>query len=142
MPDSEHLRNLDKKRREIVAEIEGVGDFRPGYLSERFRRCGKPNCHCAREGDRGHGPSYSLTLVKDGKTATKIIPAEAVEETKKQMGEYKRFKKLIHDFTEINIRLCDARLVMPQGSSATEEVQKGGSKKRSKRKSGRKSKSS
>jgi hypothetical protein len=140
MPDTEHLRNLDKKRQEIAAELAGVGDFRPGFLSERFRRCGKPNCHCAREGDRGHGPSYSLTRVQDGKTVTKIIPALAVEETKKQMGEYKRFKKLVHDFTEINIRLCDARLAM--GSSETEEAQKRGLKKRSKRKSERKSESS
>lgn len=142
MTDSENIKDLLSKREAIAKELTGVGDFRPDFLVERFRRCGKPNCHCAREGAKGHGPSYSLTRKEHGKTITKIIPASAVPETNQQMAEYKRFKKLVHEFTEVNIRICDTRLLPPQGSSETEEAQKRGSKKPSKRKSGRKLKSS
>jgi len=141
MAESEHIQDLRKKRDAIVTELAGIGDCRPGSLVKRFRRCGKPSCHCAREGAEGHGPSYSLTRAVNGKTVTKIIPADLIEETKRQLAEFQRFKKLVHDFTETNIRVCDAMLTEPEGFSEKEEAQKKGSKKLSKQKSSRKSKS-
>src|SRR5258708_23029237 len=33
-----------------------------------WRRCGKPNCACARPGHRGHGPQWNLTRRVGGKT--------------------------------------------------------------------------
>ena len=54
----------------MYAELSGVGDFRRGTLSAVFRKCGKPNCRCARPGDPGHGPQYNLTRWEGGKTVT------------------------------------------------------------------------
>jgi hypothetical protein len=142
MTESEHIQDLLKKQETIAQDLAGINDFRPGSLVKRFRRCGKPNCHCAQEGDEGHGPSYSLTRAENGKTITKIIPAEAVEGTKEQIAEYRKFKELVNDFTEINIQMCDAKLSAPQGFSETEEAQKKGSKKHLKRKLPGKSKRS
>ena len=42
------LEHLEKKRDEIRKEVAGVGDMRPGSLVERYRRCGKPGCQCAK----------------------------------------------------------------------------------------------
>ena len=47
------------KREQLVASLAHVDDFRPGFLTARFRKCGKPNCHCAQKGAPGHGPSFS-----------------------------------------------------------------------------------
>lgn len=46
------------------AAIEG---FRPGSLVARYRKCGKPTCHCTRESDPGHGPSWPLTRAVKGR---------------------------------------------------------------------------
>ena len=73
------LSELGLRRREIQDQLAGLGDLRPGSLTPRFRKCGKPTCHCAAQGDPGHGPSWSLTWAVEGKTRTRIIPAEAVD---------------------------------------------------------------
>ena len=67
--------------RRSVSATGPLGDLRPGSLVARFRKCGKRNCHCAAEGAPGHGPSWSLTHGVRGKTVTRVIPADAVEET-------------------------------------------------------------
>ena len=91
MPNaSPRVQELTKHRDELKAKIVQVDDFRPGSLMERYRRCGKPTCHCAKEGEAGHGPSWSLTLEVGGKTVTRTIPPDAVETTRQQIAEEKR----------------------------------------------------
>ena len=107
LPDASNLRH---RRRKIQDELSGLGDLRPGSLVPRFRRCGKPNCHCAQEGDPGHGPSWSLTWSHEGKTRTVVVPPEAVEETRAQIAEYRRARDLTRDLIEVSTRLCDVHL--------------------------------
>jgi hypothetical protein len=45
-----------------------------------------------------------------GKTVTRIIPADAVERTREQLAEFRKFRELTRELVEINERLCDARL--------------------------------
>lgn len=104
------IQKLEQQRDELKRQLAAIGDMRQGSLVERYRRCGKQTCHCAREGADGHGPSWSLTRAVEGKTVTRIIPADAVERTRDQMVEFQRFRQLTRDLIEINERLCDARL--------------------------------
>jgi hypothetical protein len=66
------LKTLREKRDQLMAGLAQIGDLRRGSLAGRFRKCGKPNCHCAQEGSPGHGPSYSLTHKTGGKTVTTL----------------------------------------------------------------------
>jgi hypothetical protein len=68
------LQALQDRRDQLAASLAGVEDLRPGFLTARFRKCGKPNCHCAQKDSPGHGPSYSLTHRVGGKTVTQVIP--------------------------------------------------------------------
>jgi hypothetical protein len=111
-----------------------VGDLRPGSLVERYRRCGKSNCHCAGKGAEGHGPSWSLTREVAGKTVTTVIPATAVAQTRQQITEYQRFRTLTRDLIETSEQLCEAHLRTPEAASP-EAVQRGGSKRPSRPKS-------
>jgi hypothetical protein len=43
----------------------------PGAVTEEYRRCGKPNCHCA-DGP-GHGPYYYRRWRKDGRQRWEYI---------------------------------------------------------------------
>ena len=72
---------LVSQRESIKTQIAGLGDLRPGSLTDRFRQCGKPNCRCAKPGRAGHGPSWSLTHSEKGKTVTFVIPADRVPRT-------------------------------------------------------------
>lgn len=126
---------LRERRDQLLTELAAAGDLRPGSLVERYRKCGKPNCHCATEPQGGHGPCWSLTRHVKGKTITRIIPPTAVAETRDQLAEYHRFKELSAELIEVSERLCDARLRAKKATSQTAAAEKGGSRKRSRRKS-------
>lgn len=124
----DHHEALRARRQALKAAISDVGDLRPGQLTARYRRCGKPNCHCATPSDPGHGPSYSLTRAVAGKTVTRIIPAgPAVAQTEAQLAEYRRFRELTHELVEVSEALCEATLERP--TAAADAAKKKGSKK-------------
>ena len=128
MPETpEHIADLNRRRDELKQRLAEIGDMRPGSLTGRYRKCGKPTCHCAQPGSRGHGPSWSLTRHVQGKTVTKIIPATAVEQAQEQLAEYQRFRALNRELVEVSVRLCDAQLSAPAKASPT-EVEKRGSR--------------
>jgi len=107
--------------------------MRPGSLSETYGKCGKPTCHCAKSGSRGHGPSWLLTRTVDGKTVAQRIPSgPAVEQSKQHVAEYKRFRELARELIEISDQICDLRLKDLQGVREIETK-----KKRYRRKSAR-----
>lgn len=112
------------KRDHLRTQLAEVGDMRPGSLVERYRRCGKPSCHCARKGAAGHGPSYSLTHPVQGKTVTRIIPVgPALEHTRQQVAEYQRFRALVRELVAVSEQLCDLQL-RPVDDQTTKEVKK------------------
>lgn len=128
MSSSLSLASLREQRAALLARIGSIKEFRPGSLVGRYRKCGKPSCHCAREGDPGHGPSWSLTRTVNGKTVTKIIPAEAVETTRMQIERYHEVQRLLHEYTQTNVKICDALLENPgEESDSPERAEKGGS---------------
>jgi len=105
------LEALREKRDQLTASLANLDDLRPGFLTARFRKCGKANCHCARKDSPGHGPSYSLTHRLAGKTVTQVIPAgPAVERTKAQLAEYHRFRHLVRELVAVSEQICSAQL--------------------------------
>lgn len=125
MPES--ITDLQRDRSRLRRALSQVDDLRPGSLVERFRKCGKPTCHCAKPDSAGHGPSHSLTREVEGKTVTKIIPPSAVGQTQQQIAEYKRFRDLARNFVEVSEKVCDAQLHGAIGS-AEPEVKKNGAR--------------
>ncbi len=141
--ESKRLGGLIRRREALRQELAAVGDMRPGSLVGRYRKCGKPSCHCADASSEGHGPSWSLTRAVGGKTVTKIIPAgTAVERTRAQITEHRRFRGLTRELVEVSEKVCDAQLAAGKAATEEEAAKKGGSKKPLTRKSGPRSKRS
>lgn len=142
MGSMNRVQQLEQQRDDLKRQIASIKDMRRGTLRERFRRCGKPNCRCAKPGDQGHGPVWSLTWAVEGKTHTKVIPdGAAVEQTLKQIAEFRRFRDLTQQLLRVSEQLCDARLMEGQ-AEAEATAKKGGSKRRSKPRSSSRSKRS
>ena len=133
MTSSHDTADLDRQRNAILNQLAGLGDLRPGTLAPRYRRCGKPGCHCARKGDPGHGPKWQLTWKKGTKGRTSIIPEDAVERTREQIAEYVRARVLMRDLIDVSTRLCEARL---EANRPAKAEKKGASSRRSRRKPG------
>ena len=112
------LAALQLQRDQLKSQLSQVGEMRPGSLVARFRKCGKPSCHCAKKGAQGHGPSYSLTHPVAGKTRTRIIPAgPAVDQTRQQLEEYHRFRQLVQQLLTVSEQICDWQLRHPEAES-------------------------
>lgn len=127
MPDTHATLTLRRDR--IQQDFASLGDLRPGSLTRRFLQCGKPGCRCKADGATGHGPYWSLTFKVQGKTVTRSVPEAAVERTREQIAEHKRFRALAAEFIEVSEELCQARLA--EGGGESEEEKKTPSRRRS-----------
>ena len=70
---SDSLPQLEAQKSELLRQFATIGDLRRGSITNTSGKCGKPNCHCAKRGDPGHGPNFRLTRRVAGKTATETL---------------------------------------------------------------------
>ena len=110
--DHQSIKSLCAQRDTIVQRIATLGDFRPGNLYPTYRRCGKPNCHCAEPDSPGHGPYWLLSRKRRGqkKTVSHAVPQNALQATRVHMERYDRFHELVAELIEVNDALCQARI--------------------------------
>jgi hypothetical protein len=111
------LPELEDQRARLYAELAATGDFRRGSISENYRRCGKPNCACARPDHRGHGPRYLWTRSVPGRgTRGRQVSAGELEKVRRELANYQHFAALSERIVEVNEAICEAR---PAVSAAT-----------------------
>lgn len=72
-----------------------------------YRRCGNPNCKCAR-GEK-HGPFYLLTWSEGGKTQSRHIPREKAGQAEEMIANYREAKKLLDELSRANLELISSR---------------------------------
>ena len=101
---------LERRRAELFGLISQAGDFRRGALNAVWRKCGKPNCACARPGHRGHGPQWNLTRRVGGKTVNvHLKPGPELEKVRREVAEHQRFADLVEEVTAVSEAICAAR---------------------------------
>lgn len=106
------LLGLEQQREQLYKELGATGDFRRGIISVIYRKCGKNNCACAREGHPGHGPQHLWNTTIKGKSYAKSV--KVGPELKKYVEEidnHRTFVKLCEQLVEVNERICDLRPV-------------------------------
>ena len=109
---------------QLHSQLASIREVRPGSLNERFLRCGKASCRCAARQHPGPGPYWSLTFKSGGKTVTRSVPHHALERTRQQIAEYKRFRTLTAEFVEVSEQLCQARLTQSTRAAADQAKKK------------------
>jgi len=124
MADEPDLTGLVAERARLYADLSAVGDFRRGALRAVFRRCGKPGCHCAQPGDRGHGPQYNLTRWRGGKTVTTHPrPGPELDKAQREAAEWERFRLLAGQIEQVNEAICDTRPVLSEPASPAPDAE-------------------
>jgi len=82
----------------ILERIRKIKPFVQASLTITHKRCGKPNCRCARE-----GPIHEVALLtwKENKTTrTLYVPIELRQEVAQWVEEGKRLKRLIAEMSK------------------------------------------
>jgi hypothetical protein len=131
------LPELEQQRAQLYARLAAAGDFRPGSINATYRRCGKPNCACARPGHPGHGPRWLWTRSAGGRTRTRQLAAAEVGKVRAELAGYKEFCALAEQIVEVSEAICEARPVTPAAGDplAGPAGERGGSARRSRRRS-------
>jgi len=86
----------------LIRSLGTLREMLPGSFVERHRRCGKPNCRCA------HGKllhfQYQLSVLAKGELKTYNVPANQVEQVRRQVNLHRRFQKAAAMIATLNLR--------------------------------------
>jgi hypothetical protein len=99
---------LRKRRQALLRKLPSLLAILRGSLIERYKRCGKPGCKCAK--GRGHGPKYYLSVSYPHlRPQMDYVPQEFHAQTKKLLANYQRARGLLEQICEINRELLRRR---------------------------------
>jgi len=122
---SQSLSAWEAKRSSILQQLLALGDLRPGSISAVVRRCGKPNCHCARPNDPGHDPQLRLVRKVNGKSVAESFASPAAfRKAQREVAEFHRLQRLHAELVAVNEQICRLRPVEPDTAGWTEQEKK------------------
>jgi hypothetical protein len=105
-PKGEKAARIRQRKFRLLESLEIPPEALPGSLALTHRKCGKPNCRCAK-GDKH--PLWSLTFMDQGKKRVERIPKEWVDEVRQRVQEGKDFKKALAEIFVANADLLVLR---------------------------------
>ncbi|MGH9119002.1 MAG: DUF6788 family protein, partial [Acidimicrobiales bacterium] len=71
---------VEQRRQQALARrLAETGFVLPGSVLTRYMRCGKANCRCHAEPPELHGPYLQWNRMANGKTLTRLLPAELAD---------------------------------------------------------------
>lgn len=127
--------------RDLARLLSEPQPMRRGTFSVQHLRCNKPGCPCADRPSARHGPYHRVVRVVEGRTQSRHVPAESVDEVRRQVEAGQEFRKRVEAYCKACESWADARLQVPKAASE-EAAKKGGSKRRSTQRSSPRSKRS
>jgi hypothetical protein len=79
-----------------------------GSLIERYKRCGKPGCKCAR--GRGHGPKHYLSVGQSGqRPQMDYVPQDRSGQVEECLANYRTIRGILDQIAAINRELLRRR---------------------------------
>src|SRR5260370_32406382 len=92
-----------ERRRKLLLEIQRLADVAIfGTLSETYRTCGHPGCHCRGSGPK-HGPHLNVSYRGEGgKTSGYYVPQAAQEATRQGVAAWEKLQQRLRQLAELN----------------------------------------
>ncbi len=133
-----------KQLRQVAAELAEPKPMRRGSVSERTVKCSKPGCACAKD------PRHAMALLQprtavEGKTQSRFLTSEQAALARQQIETGHAFRTKVEAFWQGCEDWADRELQAAPPSSAStssQEAEKRGSQRTSRRKSSGRSKPS
>lgn len=94
------LTSQERRFRSRVAQLVHQRWLLRGTLSVRSRRCGKPNCRCAR--GEPHASLY-LTSSRQGKPRQICVPRAWEARVRQAVADYRELEALLEEISELEL---------------------------------------
>jgi hypothetical protein len=88
----QRLLQIEKRIATIKAKLAAIGEMRPGSLSRQYKDPANQS-----------GAYYQLSYTRDMKSRTEYIARDALDDVRRQLDNYKRFKELTAEWVELSI---------------------------------------
>jgi len=98
----EQLRGYQTEYARVKARLRQVGFICQGSLVERWMRCGKPNCACARNDAKRHGPYFQLSWKETGKTVSRRLSPEHAALYRQWVANRQRLESIIEKMQQVS----------------------------------------
>jgi hypothetical protein len=92
----------------IAAELASLGLALPGTLIERHVRCGRVNCRCHADPPVLHGPYWQWTRKISGKTITRLVPDDQLDDYRQWLDNDRRLRALVVELEDLTLAIADA----------------------------------
>ena len=96
-PKGPEAARLRQRKFSLLRRFQLPGDLLPGSLCQTQRRCGKPNCHCAR--GELHTSLY-LVQSHQGKLRQICVPKAWEERIRQAVQNHQQMQTLIEELSE------------------------------------------
>lgn len=93
------VERIERRIAEIKRLLQNIGDARPGSLTRQYRLPKEKV-----------GPYYQVSYTHKMRSRTEYVRSEHVARIKREIAAYKRFKKLVAEWTDLAIRQSSLRL--------------------------------
>jgi hypothetical protein len=87
---------------ELRRDLEQLQYFCKGTVLKRMMKCGKPQCACASDAAKRHGPYFEITYKANGKTVNLKLSPEAAPLYRAAAQQYRKLKTLLNRLDKLS----------------------------------------
>ena len=103
-------KDIEQRQAALIQELTGLEPFRRGSVNTVYRKCGKKDCICTKEGHPGHGPMATLTFKEQNTTRTRSIPPAAVDLVQRQINARSQFLDWCNRWRALSEQISDGQV--------------------------------
>lgn len=89
---------LQRRIARVKAELQKLGDLRPGTLSLQYNTCRTPGCRCKADPPERHGPYNQLSYSRHGRSRSENVRPEDLASVRTQLRNYQRLRDLVDEW--------------------------------------------
>ena len=103
MPQNTELKSIENKIARIKRELQTIEIMRPGSLTMQYKNPGEKK-----------GAYYQLSYTLDMKSHTDYVRKDSVDDVKKQIEAYKRFRDLTKEWVLLSIKYSKSQIALSE----------------------------
>jgi hypothetical protein len=97
-------RNVEGRRRGLLAELSELGGLVRGTIINTKRKCGRKECDCQRKG-KLHPFRYLSKALGVGRSKIVYVKDSELAFFERGIAQYKRAKEILEELSDINAKL-------------------------------------
>lgn len=96
-----------QRQQSLARRLADTGFVLPGRVLSRHMRCGKANCRCHHDPPELHGPYLQWNRMVDGKTLTRLLPADVAEHYQPWFDNAGQLHATLNELEELAVTILE-----------------------------------